>query len=53
MYLYILRVSRDSFGIKLIKSLKDHPWHIVVFFCIAIYLFISSIFKICITIVLL
>ena len=37
MYLDIFRVLKDSFGNKVIKSLNDHPWYVVLIFCIDIY----------------
>ena len=46
MYLDTFRVSKDSFGNKLIKSF---PWYVVLIFCIDIY----YIFKMCVIIVLL
>ena len=49
MYLYIFRVSKDFFGNKLIKNSNDHPWYVVLIFCIDIY----YIFKMCVIIVLL
>ena len=49
VYLDIFRVSKDSFGNKLIKSLNDHPWYVVLIFCIDIY----YILKMCVIIVLL
>ena len=40
--MHIFRVLEDSFGNKLIKSLKDHPWHIVY----NLIMLISSLFQI-------
>ena len=53
MYLDIFRVSNDPFGNKLIKSLMDHLWHVILIFCIDIYYIYLNIFKMCVIIVLL
>ena len=45
MYLDIFCVFKDSFGNKLIKSLKDHPWHIVLILSIDIYYIYLTFFK--------
>ena len=53
MMLYIFRVLKDSFGNKLITSLKDHPWHIVYSLLCWYLIRLYYIFFLCVLIVLL